>query len=149
MLNEAIILATQAHEGQTRKNSGLPYIVHPLEVMQILIESGVTSRKVLSIAVLHDVIEDCPEYIQQVANLNDDVYLGVCSLTKEADEESTLVKLAMAPAYVQLVKVADIIANTRSGEIYRGYYKKKARQLRVMTAISTDPLYSKAWGIVN
>ncbi len=33
---EAIIYATVMHQGKVRKFSGIPYILHPLEVAQIL-----------------------------------------------------------------------------------------------------------------
>lgn len=58
MLNKAIILATSAHDGQFRKHSKLPFIVHPLEVMSMLYRIGVTDEEVLSAAVLHDTLED-------------------------------------------------------------------------------------------
>ncbi len=32
MIDKAITFATKAHEGQFRKGTKLPYIVHPLEV---------------------------------------------------------------------------------------------------------------------
>ena len=36
MREEAIIYATVMHQGKVRKFSGIPYILHPLEVAQIL-----------------------------------------------------------------------------------------------------------------
>ena len=37
-LNQAIIFATERHAGQLRKGTALPYILHPLETLQILSE---------------------------------------------------------------------------------------------------------------
>lgn len=37
-IQKAIIFATLKHEGQKRKGTDIPYIVHPMEVMQILTE---------------------------------------------------------------------------------------------------------------
>jgi (p)ppGpp synthase/HD superfamily hydrolase len=51
MLDEAIIVATKAHQGQTDK-VGQPYILHPLRVM-LKVPSFLRVP-----AVLHDVIED-------------------------------------------------------------------------------------------
>ena len=36
LLEEAIIYATIMHQGKVRKFGGSPYILHPLEVAQIL-----------------------------------------------------------------------------------------------------------------
>lgn len=58
VLEEAIIFATEAHQGQTRKISNIPYILHPLEVASII--STLTSDiDVMAAGVLHDTIEDC------------------------------------------------------------------------------------------
>jgi len=54
-LDLAIILAAWAHSGQQDK-VGLPYILHPLYVM---LQMKTESERV--IAVLHDVLEDCPQ----------------------------------------------------------------------------------------
>lgn len=53
-LEDAIALATSAHDGQVDK-SGRPYIGHPLRVM-----ASVTGEHAQMAAVLHDVIEDTP-----------------------------------------------------------------------------------------
>lgn len=50
-LSEAIVLATQAHDGQVDK-SGEPYVLHPLRVMLAVPEDCRIA------AVLHDVAED-------------------------------------------------------------------------------------------
>ena len=36
VIEKAIMFATQAHEGQVRKGTDRPYIVHPLEVGRIV-----------------------------------------------------------------------------------------------------------------
>ena len=41
-LHQAIVFATQAHHGQTRKGSDVPYMIHPFETAQILTEAGCT-----------------------------------------------------------------------------------------------------------
>lgn len=56
MLEDAILLATQAHKWQKRK-SGEDYIAHPLAVMEIL-RGYWFSEEALVAAVLHDICED-------------------------------------------------------------------------------------------
>jgi len=53
-LEDAIILATEAHKGQIDK-AGEPYILHPLRVM---FSFAPYEREERMVAVLHDVIED-------------------------------------------------------------------------------------------
>lgn len=53
-LTTAIKIACQAHENQKDK-SGVPYILHPLRVMQKFID-----EETMMVAVLHDVVEDSP-----------------------------------------------------------------------------------------
>ena len=58
MINKAIEFATKAHEGQMRKGTKRPYIVHPMEVGDI-VSSMTRDEEIISAAVLHDTIEDC------------------------------------------------------------------------------------------
>lgn len=54
MLGKAISIASKAHEDQ-RDKGGTPYILHPLRVMMRL---RTTDEELMTIAVLHDVVED-------------------------------------------------------------------------------------------
>ncbi len=65
LLHRAIQFATAAHQGQKRKGSGLDYICHPLEVLQILTQCN-ASFPVLIAGVLHDTIEDTPVTAKQI-----------------------------------------------------------------------------------
>ena len=57
LFEEAVRFAARAHEGQKRKGSDAPYLIHPLEVAAIC--ATVTSDpEILAAAVLHDVVED-------------------------------------------------------------------------------------------
>jgi (p)ppGpp synthase/HD superfamily hydrolase len=50
-------LATEAHEGQRRKDDGSPYITHPVTVAGLLDDAGF-SDEMIAAALLHDVVED-------------------------------------------------------------------------------------------
>ena len=58
LLERAIAFAVTAHAGQFRKYGGTPYILHPLEVANI-IATMTDNLEVMSAGVLHDTIEDC------------------------------------------------------------------------------------------
>ena len=58
MLDKAIRIASVAFEGKKDKG-GSPYILHCLHVMNEVRHLGVNA---MASAVLHDVLEDCPEW---------------------------------------------------------------------------------------
>jgi len=58
VLEQAIIFATNAHQGQKRKSGNIPYILHPVEVANI-IATVTDNLETMAAGVLHDTIEDC------------------------------------------------------------------------------------------
>lgn len=59
LLFRAVAFAAQAHHGQFRKGTRIPYLVHPLRVAEILLRAGCPT--VLAVAaLLHDTLEDTP-----------------------------------------------------------------------------------------
>lgn len=81
MIEKAILFATEAHQGQTRKGSDIPYILHPLEAGIIaagmLGSLGKMDERIVCAAILHDTFEDThltydkvkEEFGQEVADL--------------------------------------------------------------------------------
>lgn len=59
----AYFMAEAAHSGQVR-DSGEPYIVHPLHVAEIVFELHMDDDTIVA-ALLHDVLEDCPRISQE------------------------------------------------------------------------------------
>ena len=115
-LSTAINKATWAHRNQTRKGSGLPYILHPYSVMCIA-GQATSDEDTLIACLMHDVIEDVPEEYsadQMRADFGDrvlDIVLGVTKndslpnwqdradaylhhLEHEASDESVIVSCA-------------------------------------------------------
>ena len=62
---EAINFAVEAHNGQFRKGTTIPYIVHPLIVMDTLIMHEANEDLVIA-GVLHDVVEDSQYTIEDI-----------------------------------------------------------------------------------
>lgn len=55
--SDAVQLAIEAHHGQVRKGTTIPYIAHPLAVASLVLEYGGSEDQAIA-AVLHDAIED-------------------------------------------------------------------------------------------
>jgi len=120
LIARATLFADQAHDGQLRKFTGLPYISHPMEVMQI-VRGVCNDDDVLAAAVLHDVIEDCGvTYTDLMLEFNENIAHLVYQVTNAADDEDgdRIVRayinrnvMANASDDAQTLKLADIISN--------------------------------------
>ena len=64
-IHNAVMFATIAHKGQTRKGNDIPYIYHPMEVLQILTEMG-CDEDVKIAGALHDTVEDTDTTIEDI-----------------------------------------------------------------------------------
>lgn len=113
--------AVQKHGGQTRKYSDEPYVTHLDAVVRLLKEHAIEDENVLAAAYLHDVVEDTPVTMQEVIDeFGDDVARLVYWLTddEKGNRKSRMKmatwRLAQAPWNAKLIKLADIVDNTRS-----------------------------------
>ena len=117
---EAIEFATKAHTGQFRKGTKVPYIVHPLGVAKILIETG-CSEDVAVAGILHDTVEDSSykmddirrEFGEEVARLVEGASEPDKSDTWENRKRHTIDILETAPMDAVYVSLADKLANIR------------------------------------
>lgn len=63
---QALALAVEAHDGQKRKGTQIPYIAHPMGVASIALEHGADEEQAMA-ALLHDAVEDGgPEYALRI-----------------------------------------------------------------------------------
>ena len=65
LVSEAIVFATQAHDGMRRKKSEAPYILHPMEAA-VIVGSMSDDQNLIAAAALHDVVEDAGVTIEEV-----------------------------------------------------------------------------------
>ena len=61
LIRKAFDIAVDAHKDQRRK-SGEAYIFHPIAVAQIVASEIGLDATSIAAALLHDVVEDCPDY---------------------------------------------------------------------------------------
>ena len=120
-LNAAIRYAVSQHEGQLRKGSTKPYIVHPLEVMTILMNMGADPDLMIA-GLLHDTIEDTGATRQEieekfgadVAELVDG-HSEDKSKSWQERKSAAIEHLRHADRRMQLLVLADKVSNMRSG----------------------------------
>jgi (p)ppGpp synthase/HD superfamily hydrolase len=118
---EAIEFAAKAHSNQYRKGTKIPYIVHPLCVGKILLQSG-CSEAIVVVGILHDTVEDTSVTLegiqrlfgQEVAQLVDGASEPNRSDTWENRKRHTIEYLKTAPPDVVWVSLADKLDNIRS-----------------------------------
>ena len=83
-IEQAIVRATVLHQHQQRKVSGVPYIVHPYSVA-FLLAHYTDDEDVIIAGLLHDVLEDVPEYT--AAMLQEEFGARVFRIVKEVTED--------------------------------------------------------------
>ena len=91
LLEEAIIYSTVMYQGKVRKLGGSPFILHPLEVAQIL-STMTDDMEVIAAGVLHDIIEDTDGTLPEIRKrFGDRVAMLVDSETENdyPDEDRT------------------------------------------------------------
>ena len=82
MIFEAIRFAAEAHSGQYRKGTNIPYISHLINVMKILCENN-CKEEIIVAGVLHDVLEDTPVKVEELeANFGTEVAFLVIGATE-------------------------------------------------------------------
>lgn len=64
-IHRAIEFAAIKHREQVRKGTNIPYIVHPMEVMQILTAEGCAEDLIIA-GLLHDTVEDTDTEIEEI-----------------------------------------------------------------------------------
>ena len=134
LLDRAIVFAVKAHSGTERRGKGFPYIVHPLEAMEIV--STITpDQELLAAAALHDTVEDTVVTVEMirgefgervasiVANESDTFEEGVSEEDSWMSRKRAAIdRLTRASLDVKIVALGDKLSNMRA--IARDYSMK-------------------------
>ena len=126
LLDRAIIFAVRAHAGTERRGKGFPYIVHPLEAVEIA-ATMTSDQELLAAAALHDTVEDtsvtieqlCVEFGDRVASLvaseTDTFQEGVSEENGwHARKQAAIDRLARASRDAKIVALGDKLSNMRA-----------------------------------
>lgn len=136
IIRRAYLFSALHHRGQTRA-SGEPYLVHPLEVSEILADMRLDETSVAT-GLLHDVVEDTlvdldtikSYFGDQIALLVDSLtkIANISDLSKEKQQAENVRKMVLAmttDVRVVLIKLADRLHNMRTMQYLKP--EKRAR----------------------
>lgn len=136
LIRRAYLFSAMHHRGQKRA-SGEPYLVHPLEVADLLAEMRLDEKSV-STGLLHDVVEDTLVDLETLrATFGDEItslvdgltkIAHISNLSKEKQQAENVRKMVLAmitDVRVVLIKLADRLHNMRTMQFLKP--EKRAR----------------------
>ncbi len=127
LLEESIIYATLMYQGKVRKFKGVPFILHPMEVAQIL-ATMTDDQELIAAGMLHDVLEETDGTLMElekrfgkrvamlVASESENDYPGEDrrATWKRRKEETLKILKNSTDIGVRMLWLADKLANIRS-----------------------------------
>lgn len=149
---KALAIASDAHFGQVRSGSDLPYVTHPIAVAAIAGKYGLCENTILA-ALCHDVLEDGGDRkrfaLKIKLQLGDDVLEIVEGLsdpefpkgTSRKDKKKTINnRLSLLSFKIQMAKLCDVNhnigdVNEAKPDFAKRYLNEKMNQLEVMSSI--------------
>ena len=126
LLDRAIVFAVRAHAGTERRGKGFPYIVHPMEAVEI-VATMTPDQELLAAAALHDTVEDTDVTVEQirtefgeriaslVASESDTMPEGVSEEDSwHARKQTAIDRLSRASHDAKIVALGDKLSNMRA-----------------------------------
>lgn len=122
-LQATLDFASFKHRNKFRKGKCLPYISHPLEVLKMVQQWGITSLDMWKACLCHDVIEDThTTYAELIEAIGKEASMFVGALTFKLDPKNPAPPNIQKSAYMAsfssaiiqalIIKVADRCCNT-------------------------------------
>ena len=137
LIRKAFDMAVDAHKEQRRKR-GEPYIFHPIAVAKIVAQNIGLDATSIAAALLHDVVEDTPITIENIAEIfGDTIAKIVKGLTKISDlsrdtdvsfQAENFRKMLLTlndDVRVILIKIADRLHNMQTMDSMPSYKQQK------------------------
>ena len=126
LLDRAIFFAVHAHAGTERRGKGYPYIVHPMEAVEI-VATMTADQELLAAAALHDAVEDTEVTVEQIrAEFGERIASLVADesdvmpegMTEEASwhqrKQAAIDRLSSASHDAKIVALGDKLSNMRA-----------------------------------
>ena len=126
LLDRAIIFAVRAHAGTERRGKGFPYIVHPMEAVEI-VATMTPDQELLAAAARHDTVEDTDVTVEQIrAEFGDriaDIVAAETDRLQDGQSETDtwrarklagIERLRGASREVKIVALGDKLSNMRA-----------------------------------
>ena len=126
VLDRAIIFAVKAHSGTERRGKGYPYIIHPMEAVEI-VATMTKDQELLAAAALHDTVEDTDVTVEQirkefgdrvaelVAAESDEMPVGVSEEASwHSRKQAAIDRLSHASRDAKIVALGDKLSNMRA-----------------------------------
>ena len=126
LLDRAIVFAVRAHHNTERRGKGFPYIVHPMEAVEI-VATITPDQELLAAAALHDTVEDTDvtvemlrkEFGERVAQIVSDESDRFIEGLSEADswvdrKKAAIEHLRTASRDAKIVAIGDKLSNMRA-----------------------------------
>ncbi len=164
--DDALRFAATAHGGQTVKGSDLPYVVHvtlvAAETIAAIEREGADDADLaVQCALLHDVVEDTPVTLAEVAALfGPEVAAGVDALSKREDlgrDEAladSLRRIDECRREIRMVKLADRVTNMAPPPHFwtsakRASYRDEAQAILDLLGDASDHLAARLRGRIE
>jgi guanosine-3',5'-bis(diphosphate) 3'-pyrophosphohydrolase len=155
---KAIQFASEKHKGQVRRGSGLPYVTHPIIVMELVQKYKGTSKHIDELkcaALLHDTLEDTDCTYQEIerefgpltASLVMELTSDDVMVKKLGKNEYLKLKMSRMSQYAFTLKLLDRLSNIldQPGESYA----KKTIKLISFLREERKELTERQIGIMN
>ena len=159
---KAVDYATEAHAGQKRKRSVVPYIYHPLILACHALSMDITEDEIIAACLLHDVVEDCgrrPEDLPVSDEVREIVTLLTHEKTTDDNRDEVMdnyYKGILSNPKAALVKCLDRCNNMTTmswglsrDRIYRMIKETEDYYPALIKVIKSTPEYNSAAWLLN
>lgn len=149
LLDKAIVFAVKAHANTERRGKGFPYIVHPMEAVEVV--STITpDQELLAAAALHDTVEDTDVTVDEIRAAFGDRVADIVDSESDrfeagvSEEDSwrarkqfAIDRLASVSMDSKIVAMGDKLSNMRA--IWRDYQVKGDELWKIFHAPGGKP----------